>query len=152
MITTLTSALNSALDAVLLSFGVEPPLEVAGAAPGRPALPGTWVRLPFVTDQTASSAPTDLAVGLSPGAAARLTAAMTGVAVGDQDAELQRDMVAELANILAGNLQPLMPGTVGLRLPAAFDATQAAAGLGLRFDCGRDGQIEVRMLGVRAAV
>jgi hypothetical protein len=76
---------------------------------------------------------------------------MTGVHAAQQDAELQGDTVSELANILAGNVQPLVPGTIGLRLPAKIDADQAANGAGLRFDCGRDGVIEVRVLGDLAA-
>ena len=151
MIITLNRALSGALDAFLLSLGVELPLGVAGAARGGPTLPGTWVRLPFAHHELYRDGATALAVGLSPSATVRLTEAMTGVHAAQQDAELQGDTVSELANILAGNVQPLVPGTIGLRLPAKIDADQAANGAGLRFDCGRDGVIEVRVLGDLAA-
>lgn len=151
MFITLNRALSGALDALLLSLGVELPLGVAGAARGGPPLPGTWVSLPFAHEQRDRDGSTALAVGLSPSATIRLTQAMTGVDAAEQDAELQGDTVSELANILAGNLQPLVPGTIGLRLPAKIDADQAADGAGLRFDCGRDGVIEVRVLGALAA-
>lgn len=151
MIITLNRALSGALDALLLSLGVEPPLGVVGAVRGGPPLHGNWVRLPFADALGEREGATALAVGLSPSATVRLTEAMTGVGAAQQDAELQGDTVSELANILAGNLQPLVPGTIGLRLPARIDAMQAATGPGLRFDCGQDGIIEVRVLGDLAA-
>lgn len=88
-----------------------------------------WATLGFSGEGVAG-----VAVGLSPAALARVTHAMTGVPPEAQDDELLQDIVGEFANILGGNLQPLLEGTTGLCLPSRAASGALPPGPTLR--CG----------------
>lgn len=62
-----------------------------------------------------------LEVGLTRAAAERLSGAITGLTPEDLRADpgLAQDLTNEVANVLAGNLWPALPGATGIGLPQA---------------------------------
>lgn len=105
--------IEEALAQLLESIGLPPSGACAWLPPGAHTAGLRWASLAFEGE-----GPAGVAVGLSPLALERVTEAMTGLPPEAQDPELLQDIVGEFANILGGNLQPMLEGTTGLCLPS----------------------------------
>lgn len=119
--------LEGAIAQVLESVGLPPLRGFTWVEPGGHLVGFRWAVLGFEGEGAAG-----VAVGLSPAAVAAVAEAMTGLGKEDQDDDLMQDVVGELANVLGGNLQPLLSGTTGLCLPSRAAPAELALGPTLR--------------------
>jgi hypothetical protein len=98
------------------------------AVPGPDPGTRTWpiaARVPI-----RGSSPLTLHVGLTPEAALRLSGLITGLTAHDlrADPSLQQDLAHEVANVLAGNIWPVLPGATGIGLPQGGPLPTCARG------------------------
>ena len=71
-----------------------------------------------------------LEVGLTPAAAVHLSGLITGLTPDDLRADpgLCQDLANEIANVLAGNLWPVLDGATGIRLPQVGHPHEVSVG------------------------
>jgi hypothetical protein len=103
--------------------------------------PLRWSWLPF-----RGAGVQGLAVGASPRALTRLTTAMTGLPASQQDGDLHNDVVNEVANILGGNLYPVIEGTTGLGLPSPTPPENLPKGATVISPLLGGGHLEIRLI------
>lgn len=96
------------------------------------------------------TADVDLEVRLTHDAAVRLSGLITGLTADDvrADPELSQDLANEIANVIAGNLRPVMPGSTSLGLPRPGHA-RGGAGVTRTYAIDDARALLVRLLDVK---
>lgn len=83
--------------------------------------PQSFAEKLMATIQIAGEKSTSVVLSVCPGAARQAAAAMLQMPAGNVSTEDERDVVAELANMVGGNLKSLLPGPLFLSLPTVVE-------------------------------